>query len=225
LCRAGLFFIGAVWIAALWEHGFQGASGQIQSFATFSLVAHIPYFAAGILAYFLWCMVRWSPLLHRMVIAGSLIGIASLMIFAFPLQILFGQILGWDHSRAGMVTVWALVLAALVLGMSFQHFERKQLRWTASLGEASFSLYLWHPFIIGLLIIFGAYDWIYAFSPPFGYFVSFVVTLAILIPVSLASYTIVEKRMGLALAALLFAKRGDLASETKKLRLQQRAEL
>ena len=77
LCRAGLFFIGAVWIAALWEHGFQGASGQIQSFATFSLVAHIPYFAAGILAYFLWCMVRWSPLLHRMVIAGSLIGIAS----------------------------------------------------------------------------------------------------------------------------------------------------
>ena len=130
----------------------------VHSFATFSLVAHIHYFAAGILAYFLWCLVPWSSLLHRMVIAGSLIGIAALIIFAFPLQVLFGQMLGWEHSRAGMVTVLALVLAALVLGMSFQHFERKQLRWTADLGEASFSLYLWHPFIVGLLIRFGVYD-------------------------------------------------------------------
>ena len=214
--RAGLFFGGAVWFAALWAYGFQGASGQIHSFATFSLVAHIHYFAAGILAYFLWRLVRWSPLLHRMVIAGSLIGIATLIIFAFPLQVLFGQILGWDHSRAGMVTVWALVLAALVLGMSFQQFERKQLRWTADLGEASFSLYLWHPFIIGLLIRFGVYDRIYAFSSLFGYFVSLVVTLAVLIPVSLASYRMIEKRMGLALAALIYAKRSDLTPESKK---------
>ena len=199
LWRAGLFFVGALWLAALWEHGFHGASGQIQSFATFSLVAHIHYFAAGILAYFLWCLVRWSPLSHQMVIAGSLIGIASLVVFAFPLQVLFGQVLGWDYSRAGMVAVWALVLAALVLGMSFEHFERRQLRWTAHLGDASFSLYLWHPFIIGLLINFGVYDRIYAFSPLFGYFVSLIVTLAILIPVSLGSYRVVEKRMGLTL--------------------------
>ena len=57
LWRAGLFFVGAVWIAALWEHGFQGASGQIQSFATYSLVAHIHYFAAGNspIFYGTWC--------------------------------------------------------------------------------------------------------------------------------------------------------------------------
>ena len=115
-----------------------------------------------------------------------------------------------------MVAVWALVLAALVLGMSFQHFERRQLRWTADLGEASFSLYLWHPFIIGLLIYFGVYERIYVFSPLFGYFASLIVTLAILIPVSMGSYRLVEKRMGLALAALLYARRGDLSSGLKK---------
>jgi peptidoglycan/LPS O-acetylase OafA/YrhL len=209
LWRAALFFAGAVLIAALWAHGFQGASEQIRPFATYSLVAHIHYFAAGILAYFVWRLLRWSRLLHRIAVAGALMGIASLIAFAFPLEVLFGQALGWDHSRAGMVAVWALVLAMLVLGMSFQHFEHRGLRWTAGLGEASFSLYLWHPFIIGVLINFGVYDRIYAFSPLFGYFASVILTLAILIPASLASYRLVEKRMGLAAAALFSSKRGD----------------
>jgi len=208
LWRAALFFAGAVLIAALWAHEFQGASEQIRPFATYSLVAHIHYFAAGILAYFLWRRLRWSGLLHRIVVAGALIGIASLIAFAFPLQLLFFQVLG-DDSRAGMVAVWALVLAMLVLGMSFQHFKRRGLRWTAGLGEASFSLYLWHPFIIQALIIFGIYDRIYAFSPQFGYLASVILTLAILIPASLASYSLVERRMGLAAAALLYSKRAD----------------
>jgi peptidoglycan/LPS O-acetylase OafA/YrhL len=211
--RAAIFFAGAVWIAALWAYGFQGASDQIQSFATYSLLAYLHYFAAGILAYFLWRLVPWSRLLHRILIVGALAGIVFLIAFAFPLQVLFGQTLGWDFSHAGMVAVWALVLAALVLGMSFQHFERRDLRWAAGLGEASFSIYLWHPFIIGLLINFGVYERIYTFSPLFGYFLSLLVTLLILLPASLASYRFVEKRMGLAAAALIESQRPHFTAE------------
>ncbi|WP_168201784.1 acyltransferase family protein [Phreatobacter aquaticus] len=203
---ATVAFIASTIIAALWAQGFKGASADLQGFASLALPAKLPYFCGGMLAFFAWHAIGDQARWRTVLLFVSLAAIGAMIHFAVPVQMLSGRMLGWDHSRAGMIMLWALVLGILTIGMGFSRFNRPWLAWTATLGKASFGLYLWHPLLIGMLHVMGAYRFLYAFAPAtpgFGYVTSAAMTLTLLVPLALASYRWVE-RPGLALA-----RRGD----------------
>jgi len=175
-------------------------------FSDYSIIMYAQYFGAGILCYFIWKKISWSPIPHRAFFTIALLAIAALMIFAGEIQYFYGRNIGWDNSKSAMTATWAVAMMLLVLGMSFERFHSRTLVWTAKLGEASFSLYLWHPFIIGCLILSDAYRTIYRHisSIPLAFGVSVAATLVILLPVSLLSYAWIERRTGIAIRRRLF---------------------
>jgi peptidoglycan/LPS O-acetylase OafA/YrhL len=66
---------------------------------------------------------------------------------------------------------------------------------TQVLGKISFSLYLWHPLMIGFLRDLSVYEWIYqTIDNVVGAFLmSAVATFAVLIPVAAATYIYIER--------------------------------
>lgn len=199
---ACLGFVGAAGMAALWAQGFKAAPADLQSFASLALPAQLPFFTAGMVAYFVWRAIGDWALWRHALLWGSLGAIAALIAFALPVQMASGRLLGWDHSRAGMIVLWALALGGLTIGMGFARFRQPWLAWTATLGRASFGLYLWHPLLIGMLHVLGVYRALYDFAPAtpgLGYVAAVAVTLALVVPLSLATFYGIE-RPGLRLA-------------------------
>ncbi|MER8411806.1 MULTISPECIES: acyltransferase [unclassified Mesorhizobium] len=200
LARSVVFLAVAVFLAANWALAFQGTGGALALFGHFSLVAQLFYFAAGIAGYYVWLGVcRTSPQIGRIVFAASLLTIVGLICFTSQIAVLFGTILG-SSGGSGVKTAWAVTLASAVVGVSLY-----PQRWFVNpaaklLGNASFSIYLWHPVVIVILDRVGLYRTVYASfdgaSLPF--LASVVATLAMLIPLSLLSYRYIE-RPGMAL--------------------------
>ncbi|RWC32694.1 acyltransferase [Mesorhizobium sp.] len=200
LARSLVFLAVAVFLAANWALAFQGTEGTLAVFGHFSLVAHLFYFAAGIAGYYVWLRIcRTSPQIGRIVFAASLLAIVGLISFTSQIAVFFETVLG-SSGGSGVKTAWAVTLASAVVGVSLY-----PQRWFVNpaaklLGNASFSIYLWHPVVIVILDRLGLYRTIYASfggaSLPF--LASVVTTLAVLIPLSLLSYRYVE-RPGMAL--------------------------
>lgn len=200
LARSMVFLAVAVFLAANWALAFQGTEGALALFGQTSLVAHLFYFAAGVAGYYVWLRLRrTSPLIGRIVFAASLLTIVGLICFASQITAFFGTILG-PSGGAGVKTAWAVALAGAVVGVSLY-----PQRWFVNpaaklLGNASFSIYLWHPVVIVILDSLGLYQTIYASfdgaSLPFV--VSLMATLVVLMPLSLLSYRYIE-RPGMAL--------------------------
>jgi peptidoglycan/LPS O-acetylase OafA/YrhL len=201
LGRALAFLAVAVFLAANWALAFQGTEGALGLFAQLSLMAHLFYFAAGIAAYYVWLRFRHtSSRFGRIVLATSLLTIVGLICFANQIAVFFWTMLGPSGS-SGAKAIWALTLAGAVVGVSL-HPQRWLVNPAANLlGNASFSIYLWHPVVIVILDRLGLYRAFYASvdgaSMPF--FASVIATLAALIPLSLMSYRYIE-RPGMALA-------------------------
>jgi peptidoglycan/LPS O-acetylase OafA/YrhL len=187
LTRAFLAFVAATFIVALWSDAFSDATGVLRSFGSFSLVAHLHYFAAGMLAFFVWREIRWTPRRHRAFTALAIFTLAGLMFMASPLH----QALG----KTVFTAAWACAFIALILGLSFERASAP-LRFASQLGEASFSLYLLHPAIIALMMQGGVYDWVYSVSPGnfSAYATSLAATLAVLFPLSMLTYEHIERR-------------------------------
>lgn len=202
LVRSVIFLAVAVFLAANWALAFQGTAGALALFAHFSLMAHLFYFAAGIAGHYVWLRLRrTSPQIGRIVFGTSLLTIVGLICFASQIAVFFGTILG-PSGGSGVKTAWALTLAGAVVGVSL-HPQKWFVNPVAKiLGNASFSIYLWHPVVIVILDRLGLYRTIYASfdgaSMPF--LASVMATLAVLIPLSLLSYRYIE-RPGIALGA------------------------
>ncbi|MES0002674.1 acyltransferase [Mesorhizobium sp. M0051] len=202
LARSVMFLAVAVFLAANWALAFQGTEGVLALFSQFSLMAHLFYFAAGIAGYYVWLRLRLtSPQIGRVVFAASLLTIVGLICFASQIAAFFGTILG-QSGGSGVKTAWAVTLASAVVGVSLY-----PQRWFVNpaaklLGNASFSIYLWHPVVIVILDRLGLYRAIYASfdgaSLPF--LASVIATFVALIPVSLLSYRYIE-RPGMGLGA------------------------
>ncbi|MER8573382.1 acyltransferase [Mesorhizobium sp. M1409] len=200
LARSLVLFAITVFLAANWALAFQATEGALALFGQLSLMAHLCYFAAGIAGYFVWLrLCRTSPKIGRIIFAASFVTIISLICFANQIAIFLGTILGPSGS-SGVKAVWAVTLAGAVVGVSL--YPQK---WFVNpvaklLGNASFSVYLWHPIVIVMLDRLGLYRAIYASfggaSLPF--LASVIATLAVLIPLSLLSYRYIE-RPGMAL--------------------------
>ncbi|TGT85100.1 MULTISPECIES: acyltransferase [unclassified Mesorhizobium] len=195
LARSVVFLAVTVFLAANWALAFQGTKGGLALFGSFSLMAHLFYFAAGIAGYHVWLRLRRaSPLIGRLVFAASLLTIAGLICFSSQIAVFFETILG-TSSGAGVRTAWATTLAGAVVGVSL-YPQRWFVNPAAKLfGNASFSIYLWHPVVIVILDRLGLYRTIYAFFggvslPLVG---SVMATLAALIPLSLLSYRYIER--------------------------------
>lgn len=187
LKRAVVIFAASVFVVIIWTEAFAGTEGNLRNFGSFSIVGHLHYFAGGMLAFFIWQTVRWTPMLHRLVTAAATAFLVSL--------IFVSQYLMQWMPHPALTAVWAVGLMALVLGLSFERASAP-LWFAVRLGEASFSLYLLHPAIIALMIHSGVYKWLYSVVPGhfLGYTASLGVTLAVLFPLSLLTYEQVEKR-------------------------------
>ncbi|WP_181176339.1 acyltransferase [Mesorhizobium sp. B2-3-5] len=183
--RALLFFAVAVFVSINWTLAFHGAP-ELTQFAQSSIVAHMFNFAAGIVGYYVWLILRRrSPVTGALLLGAGLLAIICLICF----PALFGAL------GPGVRTVWAAALAAAVVGVSVH-----PVRWFVNpaaklLGNASFSLYLWHPVIITIFDRWGVYRAIYTVRSEglVPFLVSLLATLAVLVPLALASYRYIER--------------------------------
>ncbi len=196
LGRSVALFATAVCINAAWRYFFIIGNDDkvLASFATSSIFNQLHYFAAGVVAF--WAWKKWNSMVpHRLVIAAALFCIGLLATFAPSIMHYYSKVFGAFWATAFAAT-WAAALALLVAGFGFDRFRLKSLAWTAKLGEASFSIYLWHPLVIGSLNMAGAYKWLYASLPGVAapFFASAALTFAIVLPLSSLSYEFIEKR-------------------------------
>lgn len=201
LARAIAFFAVTVFVAAMWMKAFEGTSGSIAAFGNFSLVAYLPFFAAGIAGYHLWAQFKRSrPRLGAGVLIGSFLAMAGLIAFADQITSAASYFVP-ENIRAFQRVTWAIFLAGAVVGISLYAPPFLVGPFVRLMGEASFSIYLWHPVVIVLMHQAGTYEWLYAHlngtSNPF--FASVLATLAILLPLSVLSYRLIELP-GMALA-------------------------
>lgn len=190
LTRSLIFLAVVVFVTVSWDAAFQGTTGPIAAFGGYSLVGHMVNFAAGIAGYHVWLKLRQtSPLIGQTLFCASLLVIVGLIVFPAYLPGLGGRV------------AWAMALAGAVVGVSLYPTTWFVNPVAKTLGNASFSLYLWHPVVLVGLERCGLYRAIYsAFSgASVPFFVSTICTLAVLIPLALVSYRYIERPgMGLA---------------------------
>lgn len=203
--KALLLFIFSVFLAHSWSISFIDANGDLAKFGTYSLVGYMVYFAAGIVSYYVWTSTRRTDLVHKITTSAAIAVIILLIGKSSVLRQFIAENFGSEYVSVSNKSIWAVVLAVLVVGMGFETFQSRFLSVTATLGEASYSIYLLHPILIVGLNTLGVYQFLYGILP--GEFSSFVasviVTFAVLLPISLLSYHWIEKGLGIAARELV----------------------
>lgn len=209
--RAVLFFMLSCFISALWHNGFDGMQGaSISQLRGWALPSQMQYFAAGILAYFIYINIKLNPTTHRVIIFTSILSISFIIMHQSNILNFYGKLFGYESARGLIIATWAVALAAFVIGMAFDSFSIRILTITSFLGERSFSLYLWHPFIIQTLIRCGVYQKIAShFQEGEAFIVSSILTIALVVGISMISYRYIEKNLGRALSGSTPFRRRD----------------
>lgn len=202
LTRAAAFFIGSAFVSAMWLKGFEGTTGAMATFGNYSLVGYLVFFAAGICAFWAWEHLRkLGPLVGACILCASVLAIVGLTALPNEASALATSVMP-ENARGGIKVMWAISLASAVLGISLYAPPVLVGPFVRLMGEASFSIYLWHPVVIVMMDRIGIYAWLYAHlngtSNPF--FASLLLTLAVLLPLSIASYRLIE-RPGMKMAS------------------------
>jgi peptidoglycan/LPS O-acetylase OafA/YrhL len=141
----------ALAIAILVSSSFFSAAGNmnIGSYAYMNLVTHLPTFLSGVLAFVIWRSARFAQsrklgaALFAVTIAGSLLVVYAP--FAYR----------WLTFVKGVrldLYVWSVLYMLLILAICFWPHRLIANRLTSGMGRISYSLYLWHPLIIVLLV-------------------------------------------------------------------------
>ena len=200
LKRSFIAFVLSILLAAAWQSAFFEAKGDFASFGNYSLIGHFPYFSAGVFSYHVWTKLVRTDLFHKFTTCAAVVAIVVLVLASPKLLQFVGQIFGPEYVKAGHSTMWAIVLAVLVVGMGFERFQTRFLNLTAILGEASYSIYLLHPLLIVGFNMLGVYRFVGDVfpGPAMSFAASAILTFAALIPVSLLSYHWIEKGLGVA---------------------------
>lgn len=200
LGSAFAFFILSIYIKTRWNTSFDGItdSAVMTNFKTYFFLAHVHYFAMGILSYFIWSSlynsrlsVRLNGLLFTVI---SISGLILLVFYSSEITGAFGHVFDGFYTRFAYGLSFAWCLAGLIVGLCLWPTLVLVNRVSCSLGRTSFSLYLWHPVVIGLLMKLSIYAFLYS---NFGGLLipgllSVVITLAILIPISYLSFNFIE---------------------------------
>lgn len=195
--RALAFLALSVFVEIFWLRAFAAAPPMLGRFGELFLISHLHCFASGILAYFVWAELVDKEMRVRgeLLIVGSLVSILGLYSGYFDMAI--GSLVGPGNGPAIVVlskAAWALALATFVIGIAISPVTYLVNDATLALGRASFSIYLWHPLVIRILIQTGVYEGIYAVAgsglPAF--LLCAVLTFLIVCPLALVSYRFIE---------------------------------
>jgi peptidoglycan/LPS O-acetylase OafA/YrhL len=164
---------------------------EIGSYAYLNIVTHLPNFIAGVLAFLIWKACGEKP--HRSLGIGLMItvGIATALLVSVPEITLFALTL--KGVRLDLY-IWSLLFMGLILAVCFWPTIVFTNKVSSYLGKISFSLYLWHPLVI--VLILQVYPWS---ANHFGagglnLLVCLATTLCVLIPLAALSFRYVETR-------------------------------
>jgi len=147
----------ALAIMLLISSSFYTIAGQLNvgSWAYMNIVTHLPTFLAGVLAFLIWRRtgflrsVKWGALL----LAFTLGGILTVVYVPSAYKVLMIA----NGIRLDLY-IWSFLFMMLILSMCMWPNPLLANRLTNGMGRISFSLYLWHPLIIVMLV--GVYGYI-----------------------------------------------------------------
>jgi peptidoglycan/LPS O-acetylase OafA/YrhL len=173
------------------------AEGRRATFLNYSFLHHLPTFAMGMLAYYLFDRIdRRSPSNHSLGVA--LIGAA---VFGYA-ALLNGKLPSLFDRSHWLGIIYGLLLLGLVLAPLSAVVNRA----TSFFGTISFSLYLNHPLLVYALRPVYAYFYSLAIPVAFRYLGCAALTLLILTVGSYLTYRLIELP-GMRLASRITRRR------------------
>ncbi|WP_332771778.1 acyltransferase family protein [Phenylobacterium sp.] len=197
--RGAAIFAIASFVAAVAQMAVLGGlPGGPPAFVQHGFLFNLPYFAFGLLAYFLWR--ERSERQWPLALIASLVGMAALVALVGPY--VFTPI-----GNGVYQTLWAIPFSLLCLALAWR--DAPVISWwgTRFLGRISFSLYLAHPHVIDWLGRFGVYARIKGLEggPAVTFPAASLATIGVLIPVAWLLFSFVETP-GIALGRGLVAR-------------------
>jgi len=187
ISRAVGFLLLTLTAALAWDHlshSFGLAEPVRASFVHFSFLKNLPCFALGVVLFHVY--VKYAPDRRRYQELRGVLALSGVFLFGATIsgnmQFLFDG-LYWLGVAYGLILFGQLIGASRLVVNSVTEF----------CGEISYSLYLNHPVIVFLLS--PVYKRVYQapLSPTLHYMICLALTLAILIPVSYATYRLIER--------------------------------
>lgn len=161
--------------------------GGLAAVGALGLLRHLPVFAYGLLAYHLFnTLADADPRRATRAGAGILLAAAALW-----LALVFGLATGRVAEGLGWV-LFGLCYAAALVGLSRIHLGGVVNRFTAYLGQISYSLYLMHPIVIAVLIPLFRRIQATVPQPTLAYLLCAALTLAVALPLAHLGYRWVE---------------------------------
>ncbi len=200
LRSAILFLALTVYIKHSWSQPFNivADNAALLNFENYFILSHLHYFAMGIVAYFVWRKLWLSgcnkPAYGRVI---TVVGVAGSVIWIGFQAMLMRVCLPWVNTLCVdkfNEVILVGFMSLIVIGQCVSASSILVNRGSCVLGKASFSLYLWHPVVIGILMQTGVYKVLYAnvSSVYLSWLSAMAVTLLILLPVAIASYRHIE---------------------------------
>jgi peptidoglycan/LPS O-acetylase OafA/YrhL len=188
--RAVALFAVCLFLHFMWQSAFVGAPANLVNFGRYFLVAYMPYFGAGFIAFHAWQVARrtvHSAATGAAALCFGLLGLVATMVFGRWIVVHVGT-----HA---LLILWPLLLGASSVGIALFPTSLLVGRLSKTIGEASFGMYLWHPLVIVAHVKVGTYKAIYASVPEHGlaYGACAVVTIVTLCAVAIPSYHYIER--------------------------------
>jgi peptidoglycan/LPS O-acetylase OafA/YrhL len=167
------------------------SSIDIGSYAYLNIITHLPNFIAGVLAFLIWrASGENQNRLIGLILLITVVAATMLLVYVPEISTL---LLTPKGARLDLY-IWSVVFLGLILSVCFWPSKLFTNRISSYLGKISFSLYLWHPFVIVLML--QVYPWSTGIFGAGGLnlLVCAVITLSVLIPISAVSFRYIETR-------------------------------
>lgn len=156
-----------------------------KGYAYYSLFSNLAAFGLGCFAF---QCVRTFLEMRQLFRIAAILGVVCLLVL--------NDSLFHSDEHFYQTLFWLIPLTAICIWQaqeSLPILDKAVFRWA---GDRSYSIYLWHPYIIYNLMIFGFYKWIYSFCAAIGNW-AFVpaccITIAIVFWVAELSYRLIER--------------------------------
>jgi peptidoglycan/LPS O-acetylase OafA/YrhL len=176
-------------LAFLAEFGYQYSQSPIDDYA--SILTHMPFFAVGIIAFFIYRKVsHWTPEARRIVSIG-LVAMAILSIAGIVIDSPFRNLLHRGIRRTEFY-MWCLPFGCMVLSQAIYPLVALVSKATRFLGQISYSMYLLHPWIVRMCRPMYLHIHSDPRQTPMSLCLATLATFAIVLPVSWLAFRSIE---------------------------------